>query len=426
MSKESLLIKGAHVVDPANGVDGICDILIENGMVARVESTIEATADQVIDATGLFAAPGLVDVHVHLRDPGLTYKEDVCTGCDAAAAGGVTSIACMPNTKPALNSPETIRYLIHKAKEHGKAKLYPIAYVRGDAGLLSNFEALRDAGAVAFSDDGLPVCDSREMYDSLLAAAALDMPVVAHCEDMLLSDGGIINESAVSTVLGVKGIKPAAEDVGTIKNLALCLNTDARLHVAHVSTRQSALYIKLFKELGACVTCETAPHYFCMDDSLLAKEDANFRMNPPLRSKEDMLGILNAIKDGTIDMIATDHAPHAAEEKEDFYNAPNGIVGLETSFAASITYLVKPGHITLPRLIELMSVTPASLLGIRAGSLAAGEPADIVLFDPDEIWTVDKAALHSKSHNTPFDGMQLTGKVKVTILDGAVVYREEE
>lgn len=417
------VIKNATVVSPADGLNGANDILIENGRIAAVGQNL--SGDREIDAAGLYAVPGLVDMHVHLRDPGQTAKEDILTGCNAAAAGGVTSLLAMPNTNPAADSPETVRYILDKAKE-AKARVYVAASItKGLQGKEpTDLQALRDAGAVGLSDDGRPVLQTKHLREAMNRAPKLGMTVVAHCEDLSLAEGGKINEGAVSEALGVKGIPAAAEDCGTAREIALAAADNVPVHICHVSTRTSVALVRDAKRRGVKVTAETAPHYFSLTEQALMGRDADFRMNPPLRTAADVQAIIEGLQDGTLDAIATDHAPHTPEDKADFEKAPNGSIGMETSLAVGVTYLVKPGLLSFSQLIEKMSANPAKLLGIPAGTLAVGAPADIALVDLNREWTVDVDRLHGKSKNTPFKGMTLTGKVVKTFLGGEVVFDE--
>ena len=417
------VIKNATVVSPADGLNGANDILIENGRIAAVGQNL--SGDREIDAAGLYAVPGLVDMHVHLRDPGQTAKEDILTGCNAAAAGGVTSLLAMPNTDPAADSPETVRYMLDKAKD-AKAHVYVAASItKGLQGKEpTDLQALRDAGAVGLSDDGRPVLQTKHLREAMNRAPKLGMTVVAHCEDLSLAEGGKINEGAVSEALGVKGIPAAAEDCGTAREIALAAADNVPVHICHVSTRTSVALVRDAKRRGVKVTAETAPHYFSLTEQALMGRDADFRMNPPLRTAADVQAIIEGLQDGTLDAIATDHAPHTPEDKADFEKAPNGSIGMETSLAVGVTYLVKPGLLSFSQLIEKMSANPAKLLGIPAGTLAVGAPADIALVDLNREWTVDVNRLHGKSKNTPFKGMTLTGKVVKTFLGGEVVFDE--
>ena len=417
------VIKNATVVSPADGLNGANDILIENGRIAAVGQNL--SGDREIDAAGLYAVPGLVDMHVHLRDPGQTAKEDILTGCNAAAAGGVTSLLAMPNTNPTADSPETVRYMLDKARE-AKARVYVAASItKGLQGKEpTDLQALRDAGAVGLSDDGRPVLQTKHLREAMNRAPKLGMTVVAHCEDLSLAEGGKINEGAVSEALGVKGIPAAAEDCGTAREIALAAADNVPVHICHVSTRTSVALVRDAKRRGVKVTAETAPHYFSLTEQALMGRDADFRMNPPLRTAADVQAIIEGLQDGTLDAIATDHAPHTPEDKADFEKAPNGSIGMETSLAVGVTYLVKPGRLSFSQLIEKMSANPAKLLGIPAGTLAVGAAADIALVDLNREWTVDVNRLHGKSKNTPFKGMNLTGKVVKTFLGGEVVFDE--
>ena len=422
---KDLLIKNAQVVSPANNLNEKYDILIKDGLVAQLGSDIQADNCDVIDATGLYAIPGLVDMHVHLRDPGYTDKEDIITGCKAAAAGGVTSLLAMPNTNPTTDNPQTVKYILEKAK-NADARVYVSASIT--KGLKSeeptDIEALKNAGAVALSDDGRPVVNTQFLSDAMKKAPQLGMSVVAHCEDLFLADDGKINEGEVSEKLGVKGIPASAEDCGTAREIALAAALDVPVHICHVSTKTSVALIRDAKARGVKVTAETAPHYFSLTDRELLRGDADYRMNPPLRTQADVEAIIKGLQDGALDAIATDHAPHTPEDKSDFVKAPNGSIGMETSLAVGITYLVKTGLLSFSQLIEKMSVNPADILNINAGKIDIGENADIALVDLNEEWIVDENKLHGKSKNTPFKGMKLFGKVKRTILGEKVVFED--
>ena len=417
----SFVIKNATVVSPADGCSGRMDIKIENGKIAAVGENL--SGDTEINAEGLYAIPGLVDMHVHLRDPGQTAKEDIFTGCCAAAAGGVTSLLAMPNTNPTIDCGEVVRYVREKAKD-AKARVYVAASIT--KGLQSkeptDLAELKEAGAVGLSDDGRPVVNTAFLRGAMKRAPQYGMTVVAHCEDLFLAEGGKINEGEISAQLGVKGIPAAAEDCGTAREIALAAAEDVPIHICHVSTATSVALIRDAKRRGVKVTAETAPHYFSLTEKELLRRDADYRMNPPLRTEKDVQAIIEGLRDGTLDAIATDHAPHTPAEKADFEKAPNGSVGMESSLAVGITYLVKTGILTFDELVEKMSVNPARILGIDAGTLRVGANADIALVDLNEEWTVDPDKLHGKSKNTPFKGMTLTGKVKKTILGGKIVF----
>lgn len=414
-----LIIKNVRIIDPTVNKDEIGDIYIDGGVISD-----EAREDfEVIDSTGLVAAPGLVDMHVHLRDPGQTEKEDIISGCKAAAAGGVTSLLAMPNTAPTVDNEETVRYILDKAKS-ADARVYVAASIT--KGLksreLTDIESLGDAGAVALTDDGRPVEDTALMAEAMLKAESLGMSVVAHCEDLYLASGGKINEGEVSDALGIKGIPRAAENCGTAREIALASSYGVPIHICHVSTKEAVDMIKSAKENFVEVSAETAPHYFALNEKELLKRDADYRMNPPLRTEEDVEAIIYALQHGIIDAIATDHAPHTAEDKSDFESAPNGSIGMETSLAVTLTYLYHTGKLNLLDIISLMSTNPAKILGISAGSLSKGAAADVVIFDPDEEWVVDVNKLHGKSKNCPFKGKTLKGRVKYTVLGGKIVY----
>lgn len=424
---KDLLIKNAVVVSPADGLnekDGKTDILIRNGVITEL-GEIQAEDADVIDAQGLYAVPGFVDMHVHLRDPGQTQKEDIITGCKAAAAGGVTSLLAMPNTTPTTDNADTVRYILDKAKD-ADSRVYVAASIT--KGLKSeeptDLDELKAAGAVALSDDGRPVENTKFLSEAMKKAPQLRMKVVAHCEDLYLADGGKINDGKVSQKLGIKGIPASAEDCGTAREIALAAALDVPVHICHVSTKTSVALVRDAKRRGVKVTAETAPHYFSLTERELLKGDADYRMNPPLRTQADVDAIIEGLQDGTLDAIATDHAPHTVQDKADFVAAPNGSIGMETSFAVSCTYLVKSGFLSLSELVRKMSTNPAEILGINAGRICKGAPADIALVDIDEQWTVDENKLHGKSKNTPFKGRTLCGKVKKTILGGKVVFDE--
>lgn len=425
MIMTEILIKNANVISPADNINGRYDILVRNGKIAEIGNELK-TDGEVINADGLYAIPGLVDMHVHLRDPGQTQKEDIITGCRAAAAGGVTSLLAMPNTNPVADNAETVRYIIDKAK-NADAKVYVAASIT--KGLKSeeptDLNEVKNAGAIALSDDGRPVINTKFLSDAMKKAPSLNMKVVAHCEDLFLADGGKINEGKISRQLGIKGIPAAAEDCGTAREIALAAALDVPVHICHVSTKTSVALVRDAKRRGVRVTAETAPHYFSLTEDELLRRDADFRMNPPLRTSEDVKAIIDGLCDGTLDAVATDHAPHTVEEKSDFEQAPNGSIGMETSLAVALTYLVKTGLLSFEELVRKMSVNPAEILGINAGTLTIGAPADIALVDIDEEWTVDVEKLHGKSKNTPFKCKKLCGKVKKTFLNGRLVFEDK-
>lgn len=420
---DSVLIKNIRAVD--SDMDKVMDILIKDGIIAEIDDNIQHAADTLIDGTGLVLIPSLFDMHVHFRDPGLTYKEDIITGCSAALAGGVTGVLAMPNTKPPCDNPETIRYIIDKAEGTG-VDVYPAGCITngmsGDG--LCDYDKLKKAGCICISDDGRPVENAEMMRKALELSKTNGLLVASHCEDLSIIDGGIMNRGEVSEKLGVKGMDRASEDYITAREMILAESVDACIHICHVSTEGSTAMIRFAKSRGVKVTCETAPHYFMLTDILLEKRDADYRMNPPLRTDKDVRAIIDGIKDGTIDCIITDHAPHAPEEKSDFEKAPNGVVGLETSLAVTLTVLYHTGEISLNKVVELMCINPRKILGLDVPEIKAGSNADLVIVDINKKWTVEPEKLHSKSHNTVFKGMTLTGKPLVTISKGVIRYNE--
>ncbi len=420
-----LLLKNGYVVDEANDFEGVADILIDEGKIEKCAPEIADNADEVIDCAGKTIIPGICDMHVHFRDPGQTHKEDIISGGEAAAAGGVTAVACMPNTNPVVDNAETVKYILEKAKK-AKCKVYPIGSItkglKGEE--LCDYIELRRAGCVAVSDDGKPVRNAMLLAHAMVRAHYAGLRVISHCEDPDIVAGGIMNSGKVSKELGVKGMHRSSEDIMTARDIILAGDLEMPIHIAHVSTSTSMLMVRLGARYGAMVTSETCPHYFTMTDEKLKTRDADYRMNPPLRTDDDVVAITEGVCDGTIDCIVTDHAPHTPEEKADFEKAPNGVVGLETSLAATLTQLYHTGKISLKRIVRLMCVNPRKILGIPGGSFEKGAPADITIFDINEEWTVDPEKLHSKSKNTCFKGMTLKGRVKMTIVDGKIVYKD--
>ena len=422
MSK-SILIRGVRAVDTVR--DEVCDILIENGKITQIADKLNVGAEIQIDGSGLAAMPGLFDMHVHFRDPGQTHKEDLMTGSAAALAGGVTGVLCMPNTTPPMDSPAQITEFLARAKETGVEVCQAGCLTMGLQGKsLADYHALKQAGAAALSDDGKPVPTADLMEEALCGADAEGLLIVSHCEDLAIIDGGIINKGKISEALGVKGMDRRSEDSITQRDLDLAAKTGARLHICHVSTRGSVDAVRKAKAAGARVSCETAPHYFTLTEEKLLARDADFRMNPPLRTEDDRRAVIEGILDGTIDCIITDHAPHTAAEKADFEKAPNGVVGLETSLAATLTALYHTNLLTLQDIVRLMSSNPRKLLGLAPRSIAKGAKADLILVNPTLAWQVDPDQLHSRSHNTVFKGMTLTGKPVVTITDGIIRYTD--
>jgi len=421
----SILIKNIRAVDTRT--DTITDVLIENGIIAEIGNNIHTGADEVIDGTDLVLMPSIFDMHVHFRDPGQTEKEDILTGCSAALAGGVTGVLAMPNTKPPCDNPETIRYIIEKAKNTG-VEVYPVGCItNGMSGNgLCDYEELKKAGCICISDDGRPVENAEMMRKALEESNKNGLLVASHCEDLSIIDGGIMNKGETSEKLGVKGMDRASEDYITAREMILASSVNARIHICHVSTEGSTAMIRFAKSRGVKVTCETAPHYFMLTDSLLEKRDAYYRMNPPLRTPKDVKAIIEGIKDGTIDCIITDHAPHTDEQKADFEKAPNGVVGLETSLSATLTALYHTGEIPLKKVVELMCVNPRKILGLEIPSIQVGKTADLLIADINKKWVVEPEKLHSKSHNTVFKGMALTGKPLVTISKGIIRFDARE
>lgn len=416
------LIKNVRIVNIDGTQEG--DILVQDGKFAKVGGNISPGAgDEVIDGGGLYAIPGIVDMHVHLRDPGQTHKEDILSGCAAAAAGGVTSLVCMPNTVPTVDSPETVAYIKEKAAATG-IRVYPAAAITyGIAGNgCCDYAALQAAGAAALSDDGRPVEDDTMLLTALREGQKLGLPILCHCEDLKQAAGGKVHEGAVSEALGVKGLSSSSEYGDIDRTIQLVERCGAPVHICHVSTKESIQIIREAKARGVQVTCETAPHYFVYTCEKVLSRDADYRMNPPLREEADRLAVIEGLLDGTIDAIATDHAPHSPEEKADFVAAPNGVIGMETSLAATLTFM--RDKLSLEAIVKLMSHNPAQIMGIEGGAIKEGAPADFALLDLNEKWIVDVDKLHGKSKNAVFKGVELTGKVKATYCDGTLVFRD--
>ncbi|PNT93015.1 dihydroorotase [Clostridium thermosuccinogenes] len=423
-----ILIKNGHVIDLATKLNGVYDVMIEDGRVVEIARDLDITNGELIDAEGKYVLPGLVDAHCHLRDPGFEYKEDIESGTRSAAKGGFTSIACMPNTNPVIDNEAMVKYIINKAKTDGVVNVFPIGSIsKGQKGEeLSEIGELKFAGAVAISDDGRPVASSSLMKKALQYASMFDMTVISHCEDPDLSDGGVMNEGTQSTLLGLKGIPSAAEEVMVARDLILAEYTKTPIHIAHVSTELSVDLIRHAKKRGVKVTAETCPHYFSLTEKACDGFNTLAKVNPPLRTSRDVEAVIEGLKDGTIDIIATDHAPHHMDEKEvEFDLAANGMVGFETALPLVITYLVKPGHLTLENVVEKMCVNPSRILGLNKGTIEIGKPADLIIVDTDEVNTVDVQKFASKSKNSPFDGYKLSGAVYCTIVGGKVVVREK-
>ncbi len=418
------VIRGGRVIDPASGVDGVRDVAVSAGRVAAVEPGIDPGAVPVIDAGGLWVLPGLIDVHVHLREPGYEYKEDVASGTRAAAAGGFTAVACMPNTDPVNDNAEVTRFILERARERGVCRVYPVGAIsRGLRGEdLADLGELAEAGCVAVTDDGHPVTSSLLMRRAMEYSRAFDLVVVSHCEDLDLAEGGAMNEGLASAYLGLPGIPAEAEEVMVARDLLLARRTGARLHLAHLSTRGSVKLLRWAKRMGLGVTGETAPHYLTLNEDAVRSFDTRYKMNPPLREIADVEALQKALRRGALDAVATDHAPHAPDEKEvEFEAAPNGVIGLETSLGLMLR-LVHEGTVPANRAVAALTCGPARALGLPGGTLAPGAPADITLVDPAAPWTVDTGSFRSRSRNCPFEGMELRGRAVRTIVGGKTVY----
>ena len=420
----TLLIQGGHVIDPGR-VNGVADVLIENGTISAVGPALTAPAGAtVIQAKGQLVLPGFVDLHVHFREPGFEYKETIQSGTAAAVAGGFTTVCAMPNTNPVNDNQAVTEFMLERAKAAGNAHLYPIGAItkKSEGKELAEIGDLRRAGCVAISDDGKPVMNSLVMRRAMEYARAFDVPVVDHCEDLHLSEGGCMNEGLVSTELGLPGIPSAAEDVMVARNVSLAELTGARLHLAHISTAGSVRMVREAKARGLKVTAEACPHHFTLTEELTRGYNTHAKMNPPLRTMQDVQAIKEGLRDGTIDVIATDHAPHATQEKQqEFTEAPFGIVGLETALSLTLA-LVDEGVLTLESAVDKLSTAPAKAFSLNAGTLAVGAPADVAIVDPNREWQVDPSRFRSKSRNTPFAGWKVKGRVTTTIVSGRVVF----
>lgn len=421
----TMLIKNGRVIDPASNTDEIMDLLVSDGVIVKVQKNITEEADSVIDASGCFVMPGLIDLHVHFREPGFEHKETIRTGARAAARGGFTTVCPMPNTNPVIDSVEMVEYIKHKAEEVTDINILPIAAITAgqDGEYLTDFENLKEAGAVAVSEDGKSVMNARVARQAMRLAAEVDIPVFAHCEDKNLAARGVMNAGNHARELGLYGIMNAVEDIIVARDILLAKNTGARLHLCHCSTEDSVRMIEDAKKEGMDITAEVTPHHLTLTEDAITEDDADFKMNPPLRTRKDVDRLREGIKSGIIDCIATDHAPHHKTEKErGFVEAPFGITGLETSVAITITELVKTGILTPLQMAERMSYTPAKIIGIDKGTLLAGKAADITIIDPDAEYVIDSNTFASKGHNTPFNGKKVSGEVRYTIAAGKVVY----
>lgn len=427
MSK--LLVKNGRVIDPAWSRDGVADVLIEDGRIAGVGENLAVMGAEVFDATGMVVAPGFIDIHVHLREPGFEHSETIETGARAAAAGGFTSICCMPNTMPVNDNATVTSYIIDRARRNAAVNVYPIgAITKGSAGEeLSAIGSMKKAGIVAISDDGKPVMNSRVMRRAMETAKAFDLPVIDHCEDLNLSAGGDMQEGITSVKWGLRGIPSCSEDVMVARDILLAEVTGVRYHVAHLSSKNAVTMVQYAKSRGLAVTAETTPHHFVLADTDITPYDSNFKMKPPLRGCCDVEAVIGGILSGAIDCIATDHAPHPGSEKmQEFEKCPFGIIGLETAMGLSLETLVHGGKMTLGKMVELFTTAPARVLKLDRGTLAPGAAGDVTIFDPDLRWTYDVNKSQSKSSNTPFHGRAFRGGPVATIVNGRFVFRRDQ
>jgi dihydroorotase len=424
----TLRLANGRVIDPAQSIDTVADLWIEDGRVLGVGPRPGRTADRTVDATGLIVTPGWIDMHVHLREPGREEDETIATGTAAAVAGGVTSVACMPNTEPPLDSQAQAEFVIHQAQRAGFANVWPVGTItkgrRGEE--LAEMGGLVDGGAVAFTDDGSPVMSAEVMRRALEYSRMFDKAILDHCEDLDLTRGGVMHEGFVSTALGVRGMPAAAEEVHVFRDIALAEITGGRIHIQHVSTAGSVELIRRGKRRGVRVTGEACPHHFLLTDESLRTFDSNFKMAPPLRTQADADAVLEGLKDGTLDVIATDHAPHAPEKKaREFDQCPNGILGVEALLPLCVMHLIGKGHLTWPQLVAKVTVNPARVLSIDRGTLTPGAVADVTVIDAEAEWVIDVTKFRSKSRNCPFDGWPVRGRAHTTIVGGQVKYTVE-
>ncbi|SPE28288.1 Dihydroorotase [Candidatus Sulfopaludibacter sp. SbA3] len=422
----SIVIKNGRVIDPASQTDRVADVLIVDGRIAGVAPNLSSPAAEAYDATGMIVAPGFIDMHVHLREPGFEHAENIESGSRAAAAGGFTSICCMPNTKPINDSPTVTSYIVERARSQAVVNVFPIgAITKGSAGEeLAAIGAMKAAGAVAISDDGQPVMNSRVMRRAMEFARSYDLPLIDHCEDLNLSAGGDMHEGVKSVRWGLRGIPAASEDVMVARDLLLAQLTGARYHVAHISTRNAVAMVEQARRHGVAVTCETTPHHFTLSDDQMPPYDSNYKMKPPLRSCGHRSAVVDGIVAGIIGVIATDHAPHAGSEKmQEFERCPFGIIGLETALALALEELVHPGKITLNRMVELFTTGPDTVMRLGRGTLAPGAPGDVTVFSTDLAWTYDLNRSESRSRNSPFDGRAFRGGPMATVVNGQFVWK---
>ena len=422
----AIVIRNGRVIDPASNTDRVADVLIVEGRVAGVAPNLSSPKAEVFDATGMIVAPGFIDMHVHLREPGFEHAETIESGSRAAAAGGFTSICCMPNTKPVNDSATVTSYIVEKARRHAVVNVYPIgAITKGSAGEeLAAIGAMKAAGAVAISDDGQPVMNARVMRRAMEFARSYDLPIIQHCEDLNLSAGGDMHEGTQSVRWGLRGIPAASEDVMVARDLVLAQLTGARYHVAHISTRNAVAMVDYARRAGLPVSCEATPHHFALCDSGMVPYDSNYKMKPPLRSCSHRDAVVDGIAAGTIGAIATDHAPHPGSEKmQEFERCPFGIIGFETAVGLAIEELVTPGKISLGRMVELFTTGPESVMRLGRGTLAPGAPGDVTIFSTDVEWTYDVNQSPSRSRNTPFDGRKFRGGPMATVVNGEMVWK---
>ena len=421
-----LLIRNGRVIDPANGRDATFDVLIDDGRIAGVGENLDGTGARIFDATGMIVAPGFIDMHVHLRDPGFEHAETIETGSRAAAAGGFTSVACMPNTNPVNDSATVTNYIVERARRFAVVNVFPIgAITKGSAGEeLAAIGSMKKAGAVAISDDGRPVMNSRVMRRAMETARSFDVPVIDHCEDLNLSAGGDMHEGVQAVRLGLRGIPSCSEDVMVARDILLAELTGVRFHVAHISTAHSIAMVAYAKARGLDVSCESTPHHFCLSDTDMPPYDSHYKMKPPLRSACDVGAVLQGIESGAIDVLATDHAPHPGSEKmQEFEKCPFGITGLETALGITFEALLHPNRISMKRLIELYTVNPARILNLDRGTLSPGAAGDVTILDPQLRWTYDVNRSYSKSRNSPFDGRTFLGGAAAAVVCGNIVWQ---
>ncbi len=420
-----LLIKNGRIIDPASGFDQVADLLIEDGLISGIGQNLTSPGAELFDANGMIVAPGFLDIHVHLREPGFEHAETIETGAKAAAAGGFTSICCMPNTSPVNDNATVTSYIVERARRLAVVNVYPIgAITKGSQGEeLAGIGSMAQAGVVAISDDGKPVMNSRIMRRAMETAKSFGLPVIDHCEDLNLSSGGDMHEGLVSTNLGLRGIPSCSEDVMVARDLLLAELTGARFHVAHISTERSVKMVAYAKMKGLDVSCEATPHHFALCDSDILPYDSNYKMKPPLRGHGDLGAVIDGVVNGTVEVLATDHAPHAGSEKmQEFERCPFGITGLETAIGLTLEHLVHPGKISVKRMVELFTTNPARIMNLPGGNLTKGASADVTIFSTDHEWTYDVSQTYSKSKNSPFDGHKFKGGPVATIVAGKLVW----